>query len=95
MAHYYRIGSDAVDSTPRAKRIRSRGNLEIAKSCAASGFTSVVTILFERDENFIYLLSVLSKELKIDFISSREIGFWRIVFLLKLYKDIGTNIILQ
>lgn len=75
MAHYYRIGSDAVDSTPRGKRIRSRRNLEIAKSCAASGFTSVVTILFERDENFICLLSVLSKELKIDFICSREIGF--------------------
>lgn len=73
MAHYYRIGSDAVDSTPRGKRIRSRGNLEIAKSCAASGFISVVTILF--DENFIYLLSILSKELKIDFISSRETGF--------------------
>lgn len=75
MAHYYRIGSDAVDSTPRGKRIRSRRNLEIAKSCVASGFISVVTILFERDENFICLLSVLSKELKIDFISSREIGF--------------------
>lgn len=61
------------------------GNLEIA-NLAASGSQVWWAILFERDENFIYLLSVLT-ELKIDFISS--IGFFRNKFFFcytKIFK---------
>lgn len=65
MAHYYRIGSDSVDSTPRGKRIRSRESRN-CESCRFR-FTSIV----------LYCLSVT----KILFICCRYERSWRVDFI--------------